>query len=76
MARGPYYGFRNRRLRFAGAAATPGRRPKADRKARRERLEAFRKRRDEQAASRGRLRGKGAGKPLDTAMRPGKGVKR
>ena len=32
--------------------------------------------REEQAASRGRLRGKGAGKPLDTAMRPGKGVKR
>ncbi len=50
-------------------------RAKADRKAKRERLETFRKRRDEQAAKRGRLRGKGAGKPLDTAMRPGKGVR-
>ncbi|NBO46927.1 MAG: DEAD/DEAH box helicase [Actinobacteria bacterium] len=67
------------RGRTATSAATPEdrrRRAKAELKAKRERLEAFRKQRDEQAASRGRLRGKTAGKPLDAKLRPGKGVRR
>ena len=51
-------------------------RARTERKERRERVEAFRKARDEQAARRGRLRGKQAGKPLDLSARPGKGIRR
>ena len=50
-------------------------RARTDKRARRERVEAMRKLRDQQAASRGRLRGKQRGKPLDASMRPGKGVR-
>jgi ATP-dependent RNA helicase RhlE len=49
---------------------------KADRKARRERVEKLRRQRDDMAATRGRLRGKSAGKPLDASVRPGKGVRK
>ena len=49
---------------------------RVERKERRQRIEAFRKSRDEQAASRGRLRGKQAGKPLERGVRAGKGVRR
>ncbi len=41
-----------------------------------ERVEAFRKRRDEQAAQRGRLRGKQSAKPIASGSRPGKGARR
>jgi superfamily II DNA/RNA helicase len=50
-------------------------RARAEKRARRDRVESMRKLRDQQAASRGRLRGKQRGKPIDASMRPGKGVR-
>ncbi len=41
-----------------------------------ERIEAFRKQRDDLASQRGRLRGKQAAKPIGTGARPGKGVRK
>ena len=58
--------------------AVDSRRVKArnEKRAKREKLDEFRKRRDVQAANLGRLRGKQAGKPLDFSVKPGRGVKR
>jgi len=46
-----------------------------EKRARNDRAKAFRTKRDKQATSRGRLRGKQAGKPLVASERPGRGAR-
>lgn len=54
----------------------PRQKARADKRARRERTEKLRAKNDLQAATRGRLRGKQAGKPLSRTERPGGGARR
>ena len=54
----------------------PRQKARADKRARRERTETLRAKNDLQAATRGRLRGKQAGKPLSRTERPGGGARR
>jgi ATP-dependent RNA helicase RhlE len=64
-----------RRKAEPAPAREPRRAARNDRAERRARAEAMRKLRDRQAAERGRMRGKQAGKPLESSMRPGRGVR-